>query len=57
MAIKNFWPIFYKEKDVTCRSLIACAMGNDYWVNEQNKFSPAAADKIIEEGVGITELQ
>ena len=40
--------LFEKETDVECRSLIACAMGNDYWIGGQCGFGPAKANNLLQ---------
>ena len=47
------FPVFDNENDAECRALIACAMGNDYWVGGQKKFGPAAAMELVKEAANI----
>ena len=39
---------FDKEIDVECRSLIACAMGNDYWIGGQSGFGSVKANTLLQ---------
>ena len=42
-------PLFGQEKDPTSRCMIACAIGNDYWIGGQKDFGTTAGMELLNE--------